>query len=795
MSLCRDVEGFPCNQNVAVAISLGASGGIVSLLFVLYLHVQIKANPRGNQVMNDISDQIKSGARAFLKTEYRYLTMFAALAFTALLVLYTIDPVYDKLDGVRYGVSFLAGGGFSALAGWNGMMVATDANVRTAQAAKDHGLGKALRVALTGGAVMGFNVVGLGLLGLSVFYWLLTTGYDETDDYVNEQSSSLFDDNYTAGENYDQGDVDLAARLHLAANAITGFGFGASSIAIFARVAGGIYTKAADVGADLVGKVEMNIPEDDPRNPAVIADNVGDNVGDVAGMGADLFESFVGSIIAAVSLSDGSIHTVMLPFWISGAGVVASILGFFAVRTNNDATQQQLNRAMLKGTLVSTVSSLIFSRIITRFVFREEHSDYGVRISGCIAIGLFAGVFIGQSTEYFTSYSYWPVKSIVAAGVFGPATVIIQGLGVGMVSTVIPTLFLVAAILGCQALAGGYGVAIAAVGMLSTLGATLATDAYGPIADNAGGIAEMAHLDKRVRTTTDALDALGNTTAATGKGFAIGSAVLTALSLMAAFKKRSGIEKNGLSVEIDDPVVLAGALIGAVLPFLFAALTMFSVQKAAGAIIMEVRRQFAEIPGLREGTAAADSDRCVSISTQTAVHEMILPGLYALLAPIIVGFLVGPRCLIGLLGGSIVSGMMLAIMMSNSGGAWDNAKKYIEVEGAHGGKGTEIHKACVVGDTVGDPFKDTAGPALNILIKLMSIVSLTIAPFMDSQDNDWDHWYYGLVPLFVLLCANYVVYLLFWRNAPPIPIVARSSASGSHNEINPMVPTNEHGII
>jgi len=410
---------------------------------------------------------------------------------------------------------------------------------------------------------------------------------------------------------------------------------------------------------------------------------------------------------------------------------------------------------------------------LSHTLFFEDHRSYGQKILGCIVLGLIAGVLIGQVTEYFTSYSYWPTQSIVKSGATGPGTVIIQGLGVGMISTVLPTIILVASIIACEALAGEYGIAIAAVGMLSTLGITLATDAYGPIADNAGGIAEMAHLDHSVRATTDALDALGNTTAATGKGFAIGSAVLTALSLMAAFKKRAGLTENGISVEIDEPVVLAGALIGAVLPFLFAALTMFSVQKAAGAIIMEVRHQFSTIEGLREGTAEADSDRCVAISTETAVHEMILPGLYALLTPITVGFLVGPRCLIGLLGGSITSGMMLAIMMANSGGAWDNAKKYIEIEGASGGKGTEIHKACVVGDTVGDPFKDTSGPALNILIKLMSIVSLTIAPFMQSYSKDWEHWYYGILPLLLLLIGNFIIYVLFWRNEHVVSIESK----------------------
>eukprot|EP00606_Chrysophyceae_sp_TOSAG23-5_P000212 GSChrysophyteH2.ASY1.ANO1.1440.1 assembled CDS len=695
--VCNGSAGtFPCNMNDATVVSLSLAGFGICFFMVLFLQHRLSGYEKGSELMQKLSKTIADGARSFLVTEYKYLTAFVLFVAIILFLLFEL-----KEDGC-----FIVGAMLSAWAGWLGMAVATDANAKTTYAAEKEGLNSALQIAFSAGAVMGF-----------------TTGRADA--------------------------VDVASNYAYSARNLAGFGFGASSIALFARVAGGIYTKAADVGADLVGKVEAGIPEDDPRNPAVIADNVGDNVGDVAGMGADLFESFVGSIIATVTLAKGDLALIALPFWIAGFGVLACFIGFWFVRTEDNASQKDLLHALHKAIYVSGVIVIGGSAAICR------DKSQAWNLFGCILIGLFCGIVIGELTEYCTSYSYYPVKSITDAGRTGPATVIIQGLGVGMISCVGPMIAIVASILGCNALAGQYGIAIAAVGMLSTLCVTLATDAYGPVADNAGGIAEMAECDEKVRDTTDALDALGNTTAATGKGFAIGSAVLTSCALLAAFFTDAGVA----DVNLGDPVVFGGLLFGAMLPYLFAALTMLSVRKAAASIIEEVRRQFAQIPGLMEGTAEPESDVCVAICTQSSVEEMVLPGAYAVLSPLFIGFLVGPRCLAGMLGGAIASGAMLAIMMSNAGGAWDNSKKYIEIEKACGGKGTETHKACVIGDTVGDPFKDTSGPALNILIKLMSVIALTVAPLIgpitvggvSTVRPDWHNYGYGFIPLGLIL--------------------------------------------
>ena len=677
---------------------LAIAAGVVALAFAGFLAMRVLAADEGSDRMKEIGAAIQEGANAFLKREYTVLAGFVVIVFIVLFVLGVVREEQDEMTAVAY----LVGAAASALAGFVGMRIAVKSNMRTASAART-GLNRALRVAFSSGGVMGVTVVGIGLLG-AVILWM------------------IFED----------------------PNIVAGFSFGASSIALFARVGGGIYTKAADVGGDLAGKVEAGIPEDDPRNAAVIADNVGDNVGDVAGMGADLFESYVGSIVASLALAaTGTAFLIgiddpsrvpitaesglaVLPFVIAAVGIAASIIGTFLVRTGETTSIGSLLWSLRRGIFAAGALALIGSFGAVYWML-EVSAGLGIakvwQMWGAIAVGLGAGVIIGVSTEYYTSYEYRPTKGIAGRSTTGPATVIISGFATGMLSTVIPLIVIAAAVIGAHQLAGLYGIAIAAVGMLSTLGITLATDAYGPVADNAGAIAEQAHLDPEVRERTDALDSLGNTTAATGKGFAIGSAVLTSLALMAAYANVVGLS----AIDLLEVSTLVGLLIGALMPFVFSALTMEAVGRAAQDMVQEVRRQFNEIPGLREGKegARAEYARCVDISTKGALREMILPGLLAVIVPIAVGVtpFLGKEAVGGLLIGAIAAGSLLAITMANSGGAWDNAKKYIEA-GAHGGKGTDEHAAAVVGDTVGDPFKDTSGPSLNILIKLMSIVAV-----------------------------------------------------------------------
>ena len=671
------------------SLIVAGAAGAAALVFAILLTFRVIREDEGNSQMKEIGRAIKEGALAFLRREYLVLLPFilvVAVALWALIDWWTNDSLVPKTA-----ISYLAGTLCSATAGFVGMNVAIRANVRTAAAAV-RGLNPALRVAFNSGAVMGVTVVGIGLLGVTILYMIWQ-------------------------------DVTY----------IIGFAFGASSIALFARVGGGIFTKAADVGSDLVGKVEAGIPEDDPRNAGVIADNVGDNVGDVAGMGADLFESYVGSIIAAMTLavaagaSGWKDDVVMLPLLVASAGILASVLGTFMVRTGEQAGFSQLLWALRRGIITSAVLVLLMALGAVLWldldgVIRDNVT--GLDLFAAIASGLVAGVIIGLATEFYTSYDYPPTKEVAESAQTGAATTMITGIATGMQSTAIPGLIIGGAILASFELAGFYGVGLAGVGMLSTLGITLATDAYGPVADNAGGIAEQAHLDPEVRQRTDSLDALGNTTAATGKGFAIGSAGLTALALLAAYAEAADLD--GL-INLLQHTTLVGVLIGGMLPFLFSAMTMRAVGRAAFSIVNEVRRQFREIPGIMEGTGRPDYARCVDISTRGALREMILPGLLALAAPLLVGFILGPVALGGLLVGSIASGFMLAITMANAGGAWDNAKKYIEA-GNFGGKGSDPHKAAVEGDVLGDPFKDTSGPSLNILLKLMAVVSLVFAP-------------------------------------------------------------------
>lgn len=674
-------------------------GSLLALFFAFIMAKKVLKEDKGTEKMAKISGSIKQGANAYLKRQYRVVFFFFAGMFVILCIMAALGFLTWFVP-----FAFITGGFFSGLSGFVGMKIATNANCRTANACMQ-GLNRGLRVAFSAGSVMGFTVVGLGLLDISVWFFLLKFVFKLDPSSVT--------------------------------GAMLTFGMGASSMALFARVGGGIFTKAADVGADLVGKVEAGIPEDDPRNPAVIADNVGDNVGDVAGMGADLYESYVSSVISAsalgVSAFSGDIKAMAVPMLLAAIGIVMSILGTFFVRTGENIEQKALLKALRRGTNLSAVGIAIVALPVVLLVLGKEN----IGLYFAILSGLIAGVLIGLSTEYFTSDTYKPTQKLASTSETGSATIIIGGIGLGMKSTVFPIIIVSVSVLCSFFVSGGaastsiglYGIALSAVGMLSTLGITLATDAYGPVADNAGGIAEMAGLDPKVRERTDALDSLGNTTAATGKGFAIGSAALTALALIASYIDKVQTVKPGITFDdfnLMNPVVLIGLFIGACLPFVFAAFTMESVGRAAQSIVVEVRRQFKEIKGLMQGEADPDYASCVDLCTRSSLKEMILPTIIAVVTPVAVGLILGYKGVVGMLAGATVTGFLMAVFMSNSGGAWDNAKKYIE-GGAHGGKGSDQHKAAVVGDTVGDPFKDTSGPSINILIKLLSMVSIVFA--------------------------------------------------------------------
>lgn len=677
-------------------------GSIIALLYAFLLGRSVYKYDEGTEGMKKIAEAVREGAYAYLKRQYAGVSVFFGVVFVILIII-----ALNGLLPIFVPFAFLTGGFFSGLSGYLGMTQAVHSSARTANAARNS-LNSALRVAFNAGAVMGFVVVGLGILDLSIWYIILNWYYKS---------------------------LPAVEKIRAITSTMICFGMGASSQALFARVGGGIFTKAADVGADLVGKVEAGIPEDDPRNPAVIADNVGDNVGDVAGMGADLYESYVGSVIATMALAVAAglgVNGVLVPMLMATVGILSSIVGTWFVKTKEEVSQLALLTALRRGIWISSIAVAVFSFLLIKFLLPQY-----MNVFFALFAGLVAGVLIGFSTEFFTSDTYRPTRTIANSAKTGPATVFLQGIGVGMFSTVPPVVTVAVAVIIAYYVSGGlhnfnlglYGVSIAAVGMLSTLGITLATDAYGPVADNAGGNAQMSHLPPQVRERTDALDALGNTTAATGKGFAIGSAALTALALLAAYKDQIEILGGKLRLELINPPVLLGIMVGACMPFAFSSMTLRAVSQTAGKIVEEVRRQFREIKGLMDGTAKADYARAVKICIAAAQKEMVAPSLTAILMPILIGILLGPSGVIGLLAGALSSGFIVAVMMANSGGAWDNAKKYIE-KGNLGGKGTDVHKSAVIGDTVGDPFKDTSGPSLNILIKLMSTVSIVFARFV-----------------------------------------------------------------